>query len=247
MMQARDNWDTHWEHLNPVAARIPSQLFRHRLVAAQVRTIGPTRLLDIGCGQGDLLKVLSDFVSENQLAGIELSEKGVELSKCQVPLATIRCCDLTDPNYSPFSSSFDCLTCVEVLEHVDNPAQFLKAAVLHASAGAWIIVTVPSGPLTAFDISIGHRRHFDESYLSDVLRAAGLTDLQVRRVGFPFFNLYRFVVRIRGNRLIHDVQTFSLAKSSLSRFVLSTFSFLLRFNFRFLPFGYQLIATARKP
>ena len=69
------------------------------------------------------------------------------------------------------------------------------------AAGQWSVslenpesvVTVPGGPMSAFDRHIGHRRHFSPDDLRAVLLAAGFQVERTTGVGFPFFNLYRLV------------------------------------------------------
>lgn len=97
----------------------------------------------------------------------------------------------------PFSKNFDCLTCIEVLVHLDEPEIFLGTAVQHLREGGTAVVTVPSGPRTAFDVSVGHRRHYKPRELKKLMETAGFSWVSVPRVGFPFFDLYRTVILIR--------------------------------------------------
>ena len=54
------------------------------------------------------------------------------------------------------------------------------------------------------DRHIGHRRHFTPADLAQVLGAAGFTVETATGAGFPFFNLYRLTVILRGARLKDD-------------------------------------------
>jgi 2-polyprenyl-3-methyl-5-hydroxy-6-metoxy-1,4-benzoquinol methylase len=243
-MQPSDDWDSHWRSLEPVTKQIPSQAFRHRLVIRYVINAKPKTIIDIGCGQGDLLYELSRHFNADALAGLELSTTGVKEALRKVPQADIHQFDLLSADPSPLPSDFDCLTCVEVLEHVDDPIRFLSSALLQLAPGGKVVITVPSGPRTAFDKSIGHRRHFNKKELLTVLNSTGLVNAQIRRVGFPFFDIYRFVVLLTGKRLASTVADSSLDKSKIARFVMFTFSILLRVNPNFIPLGLQLIATA---
>ena len=75
----------------------------------------------------------------------------------KVPQADIHQFDLLSADPSPLPRDFDCLTCVDVVEHVDDPIRFLRSALLQLAPGGKVVITVPSGPRTAFDKSIGHR------------------------------------------------------------------------------------------
>ena len=246
-MQNSDNWDFHWRSLEPVTKALPSQAFRHRIVVREVIRVSPHGILDVGCGQGDLLERLSRHFDPQLLAGIEQSAIGVQTAIKKVPQADIHHFNLLSEGPSLIAHNFECLTCVEVLEHVDDPVKFLRSAVTHLLPGGRCVITVPSGPRTAFDISIGHRRHFNKHDLRSILDAVGLVNIRVRRVGFPFFDLYRLVVLLRGRKLVSAVVDSSLDQSKVARFVMLAFSLLLRANPNFIPFGLQLIATADKP
>jgi len=243
-MHPHDDWDSHWRSLEPVTTKIPSQAFRHRLVIVYVINAKPEKIIDVGCGQGDLLKELSHYFDAGALAGLELSTTGVSEALKKLPRADIHQFDLLSADTSPLARDFDCLTCVEVLEHVDDPITFLRSSLLHLTPGGKVVITVPSGPRTAFDRSIGHRRHFNKRELLRVLTSVGLVNAQVRRVGFPFFDFYRFVVLLTGKRLTSTVANSSLDESKTARFVMFAFSILLRVNPNFIPLGLQLIATA---
>ena len=246
-VQNSDDWDFHWRSLEPVTNVLPSQAFRHRIVVREVIRAQPNYILDLGCGQGDLLERLSRHFDPRFLAGLEQSAIGVETAIKKVPEADIHQFDLLCEEPSLIDCNFECLTCVEVLEHVDDPVEFLRSAVTHLLPGGRVVITVPSGPRTAFDISIGHRRHFHKQDLRSILDTVGLVNVRVRRVGFPFFDLYRLVVLLRGRKLVSAVVDSSLDQSRVARFVMFVFALLLRVNPNFIPFGLQLIATADKP
>src|SRR5438445_2155740 len=95
--------------------------------------------------------------------------------------------------------------CSEVLEHLEQPADLLRNARAYLAPGCRVIVTVPGGPMSAFDRHIGHRKHYHPEDLRQVLECAGFRIERVSGAGYPFFNLYRRVVIARGSRLIGDV------------------------------------------
>ena len=64
------------------------------------------------------------------------------------------------------------------------------------------VVTVPGGRMSAFDLYIGHRRHYTPASLSALLTNAGFEVELASAAGFPFLNLYRRVVIARGEQVI---------------------------------------------
>jgi SAM-dependent methyltransferase len=248
-----DDWEAHWERYAAAASINPAQSLRHEAIIAALRTRSwPTaQLLDIGSGQGDFVARAAEAGAAHRYAGFELSESGVRISAAKVPQAEFLRVDVLapDPVATRFAGWATAAVCSDVVEHLDDPTGFLTAVAGYLAAGATLIVTVPGGPMSQFDRHIGHRRHYDAHALRRVLEAAGFIVERVHGVGFPFFNLYRLIVIARGNRLIADVEQGEAgeAASSLARFVMRCFGFAFRCNLDALPWGWQMVAVARKP
>jgi SAM-dependent methyltransferase len=250
-MPEHDNWDRHWDLYGGAASRNPAQRMRHSLVARLLRD-GPraaaARVLDLGSGQGDLLAKLSGNFPEAELLGFEMSANGVEQSRAKAHGARFLVVDLFRP--PPEADTYErwatAAVCSEVLEHVDNPASFLRAARRYLADGAGLIVTVPGGPMSGFDRQIGHRRHFTRDSIRRTLEEAGLTVERVYLAGFPFFNLYRLVVIARGEKLGDDVGSGGHGISArLAEAAMAVFRGLFRFNLMDFPLGWQVVAVAR--
>ena len=78
-------------------------------------------------------------------------------------------------------------------------------------------------------------------------RRNGFGDVTVHRAGFPFFDLYRLVVIARGRRLIDDVeQSKDALGDGTSGAALRFFNRIFRYNLDSSPFGWQLLAVARR-
>ena len=249
---SQDDWDAHWERYAESAAENPAQQMRHEIIA---RFLGeetgkePMRVFDLGSGQGDLIRKLEPILPEAKFVGAELSESGVAISRRKVPNATFVRADIfqSPPALAEFSGWATHAVCSEVLEHVEDPVAFLKAASPYLAAGARLIVTVPGGPMSAFDRHIGHRQHFDRGTIRHVLEQAGYRVEHIYLAGFPFFNLYRLLVIARGEHLARDVETKAAGSSSGAvGFAMKLFRVLFRANLSDSRFGWQVVAVARK-
>jgi trans-aconitate methyltransferase len=250
---SHDNWDAHWDHYAESAAENPAQQMRREIIARLLYADvgkGAMRVFDFGSGQGDLILNLQTLLPTARFVGAELSESGVAISRRKVPEATFLAADLfhPPPALDEFVGWATHAVCAEVLEHIDDPVEFLKRSRTYLAPNARLIVTVPGGPMSAFDRHIGHRRHFDREKIRSILEQAGYSVERTYSAGFPFFNLYRLLVIARGKRLARDVEsTPGGASSSLARFVMKLFRLLFHANLLDSPFGWQVIATARKP
>lgn len=247
-----DDWDAHWKKFADSASQNPAQIYRHRTMLHLLAGSGAgaaMRLLDIGSGQGDFMVKAAQTWPPAALCGFEMSETGVEITRRKLPGAAVFAVDLFQPpaEAAPYRDWATHAVCSEVLEHVDEPADFLKAARPYLADGASLVVTVPGGPMSAYDRHIGHRRHFTRESLSRYLEEGGFVVEKVFLAGFPFFNLYRLTVIARGDKLVAEVQAGAEGgSSSLAKVVMGVFRFLFRFNFLATPFGWQVVAVARK-
>ena len=133
-----------------------------------------------------------------------------------------------------------------MLEHIDEPGAFLESARAWLAPDATLIVTVPGGPMSAFDRHVGHRTHYTIEGLTALLEGAGFRVRDCGAVGFPFFNLYRRSVIMRGERLIDDVGEDGHV-SPVVRAGMAVFGGLLGLSPTRGRRGWQLYATATAP
>mgnify|MGYP003347539856 CR=1 FL=1 len=148
------DWDKHWSVYDANTQANPAQNFRFRLVSRMIGALNGRRLVDIGCGQGDLLRYIDSTHPALELYGFELSASGVAATKRKVPRAAVRELDLFSENATVVLADVgaDIATCSEVLEHVPDPGEFLRRARAALVPGGHIVATVPGGPRTGFDI-----------------------------------------------------------------------------------------------
>jgi SAM-dependent methyltransferase len=246
-----DDWDRHWSHYAASAALNPAQAYRRMLIFRSLdlgRAPGGVRLFEVGSGQGDLSQELVERHPRMDLMGVDLSDTGVAMAKAKVPSGSFFQQDLLKPLTLPeqYLGWATHAVCSEVLEHLDDPVAALKNVRRCLAPGGKLVVTVPGGPMSAFDRHIGHRRHFSTGALRTVLEEAGLRVTSLSSAGFPFFNLYRLTVIARGKRLIDDMSS-ERELPFTARAAIQLFSFLFRLNRTETDFGWQLVATAEEP
>jgi SAM-dependent methyltransferase len=248
---SHDDWDKHWDEYAASAASNPAQRFRRRLILRLLQLgEGPARVLDIGCGQGDLIADLHRAHPNAELCGTDYSQWGIDIAAKKVPGARFFARDLLQAG-QPAEDMAGWAThavCSEVLEHVDDPVTLMRNAAAYLAQGCKVVVTVPGGPMSAFDHHIGHRRHFSPGDLADVLTAAGYALEKATGAGFPQFNLYRWIVIQRGERLASDVSSANKGLSaSASRMAMAVFRGLFALGTVQSRWGWQTVAVARAP
>jgi SAM-dependent methyltransferase len=242
----RDDWDQHWTDYNDSAELNPAQEWRRDVILTLLDLKPADKLVDIGSGQGDLARDILAAYPKVLVEGLELSQSGVDHAKSKVVGANFHQINLLthSPEIPALKGWANKLVCAEVLEHLDDPRTLLINALQYADVGARIVITVPAGPRTAFDKHIGHRKHYNRASLRVLMESAGLSVERCDAAGFPFFNLYRSVVFMRGKKLIADVAGETSAVSSgPTRFLLRAFHNLFRLNLRTGGLGWQMVAV----
>ncbi|HME03648.1 MAG TPA: class I SAM-dependent methyltransferase [Solirubrobacteraceae bacterium] len=246
----RDDWDAHWDQYAIAAEYNPAQSYRRRLALRLLeRRTTPERLLDIGSGQGDLLVAAAERWPRAALVGLEASQRGNEIAQVKLPRASFVLVDLGQDVAPPprLAGWATHAVCSEVLEHVDEPVAFLRRARAYLCPGARLIVTVPGGPMSAFDERIGHRRHYTPERLRETFEESGLSTAATFGAGFPFFNLYRRVVIARGEQLASDVSSWDGRPNRAARAAMAVFRPLLVCSLPRSAWGSQIIGVAYEP
>ncbi|MCE7529444.1 bifunctional 2-polyprenyl-6-hydroxyphenol methylase/3-demethylubiquinol 3-O-methyltransferase UbiG [Polynucleobacter sp. IMCC 29146] len=165
------------------------------------------RALDVGCGGGILAEALAQ--SGAQTTGIDLSEKALKVAElhalesgAQVNYQAIsaEALALTEPE------SFDVVTCMEMLEHVPNPASVVHACATLAKPGATLFFsTLNRNPKSYLFAIIGaeyllrllpkgthdYRKFITPSELGRFVRDAGLEIIDIKGLSYnPLTQIY---------------------------------------------------------
>ena len=128
---------------NPVVRRLMSR-FEGTLGELFLRA-SPTSILDVGCGEGVLVKQWADAIAPGRVVGIDLEEPSIQAgwAERQAPNLDYRIMLAED---LPFADGeFDLATAIEVLEHVPDPAH--TVAEMARCASGHLLVSVPREPL----------------------------------------------------------------------------------------------------
>ncbi len=125
------------------------------------------KILDIGCGTGSTLQLLEKFGSAY---GMELSWEAIRfLRKRGLSLIT-----QSDANRClPFkNSTFSAITCLDVLEHLENDFNLLKEMMRVCKPGGHVIVTVPAFEIlwSPHDVALHHNRRYTRKQMAKKVR-----------------------------------------------------------------------------
>jgi len=195
-------YDDMWSRYGHLEGASPAAFHRRRLVVAlAARAARPgMRVLDVGCGMGELLRDLAARLPEAHIAGADLSERSIVESRKLNPTFDLFALDVAAIDLAGAAPAragqYDLVVCSEVLEHIPDHRRAAANLAALLAPGGRLIVTVPGGKMSRFDQAIGHQRHYRPDDLRALLAGAGLVVDDVLAWGFPFHNLYRTAVRL---------------------------------------------------
>jgi 2-polyprenyl-6-hydroxyphenyl methylase / 3-demethylubiquinone-9 3-methyltransferase len=171
---------------------------------AQHATLDGARVLDVGCGGGILTEAMARRGAK--VTGIDLSEKALRVAQLHLLESKLdiryEACSVDD-----LDGEFDLVTCMELLEHVPDPAAMVAACARRVRPGGQVFFsTINRNPKSYLFAVVGaeyvlgllpkgthdYQRFIKPSELSRWSRAAGLrVDELIGMTYNPITRIYR--------------------------------------------------------
>ncbi len=209
------------------------------------------RMLDAGCGTGQMLKMLQ---RRGEAVGLDISPEAIAFAASRgaknLVLGTV-----SAPPFEP--GAFDVALALDVIEHVDDDLAMLDGLRTLVKPDGAVIITVPAFDFlwSEHDLINHHRRRYTVEMLERRIEEAGL---EIDRITYCNTTLFPAVCAIRWvQRGLRTFRRRSLDKASsdlhgypglineaLYRLMLLETRALKRFD---MPFGVSILAVARRP
>lgn len=160
---------------------------RRRLLFEVLKTLpnkGELKILDFGCGPGSTINLLNQF---DEVFGVDIEPQAISycLKKGLKNVKLIR-----QGKALPFNSnSFDVITCMDVLEHIENETATLLDLRRVLKKDGLLIVSVPAFPFLwgELDNRSHHFRRYKKSELINILKTSGFKVQKVVYFNYLFF------------------------------------------------------------
>lgn len=217
--------------------RIVKEMIQRRLRVRQ-----GAKVLDVGCGTGAILTMLSQ---QYEAYGTDTSELAIEFCRKRGLTNAYRC---TLDNFPHPNLRFDLITAFDVLEHIDDDLTVVRKALDFLKPGGALLVTVPAYQFlwSPHDELNHHKRRYVKSQLRRLLQKGGLNVEMI-----SYYNTFLFPIamakRLSEKILKQQGDELEIPAPLVNSLLQSIFAFeripLQSFSF---PFGLSLIAVGRK-
>lgn len=108
-----------------------------------IQNIKFNSILDVGCGEGMLLKSFSDYISNKSCCAIDVDENEVRDASKNLPFCSVKVGSVYE---IPFENkSFELVTCTEVFEHLVDPYKALLE--IERVSSKYVLLSVPNEPI----------------------------------------------------------------------------------------------------
>lgn len=209
---------------------------------------GPARIIDLGCGPGNLLDYLAPH---GAVFGSDFSQDALRFCAGRGYRRLFR----ADFHSLPLrDASFDLVTCIDVLEHLNDDRRAIAELVRILRPGGTLVVSVPAFMFLwgDHDTMYGHQRRYTTAEVRERFEAAGL---RVHKLSYfepaflpPLFvyrNLKKRFSRGDGLEQRDDFVRLPGVVNAALRWLIAAERFPLRYlDF---PFGVTLLAVATRP
>jgi SAM-dependent methyltransferase len=238
----RDTYDRLWPQLSDFIRYNPGARHRRRHVFELLERCRFESLLDVGCGNAELLRLINARFPGRKLAGADLSAVVVEQNAKALPDMRFFVADIEN---KPLDGTFDVVLCTEVLEHLDRPRDAMKHLANAVKPGGHLIVTTPTGHVFPTEKYFGHVRHPRVDELKEWAQSANLDVEQLWVWGFPMYLLTKVATNLNADMAL---KRFAGEKRyGFTEKAISTALYVANFvNLRRSPVGVQLFALFRK-
>lgn len=189
-------WEAVPEGLEPSHFQLRRRFLLERVAGAAANARGPLRVLDLGCGEGQLT---AELVRAGAAAvGADVSHEALRRARARHPELDLRVIPTPGP-WPLADAGFDIVWAGETIEHVADTAGWLSEVRRVLRSGGTLLLSTPAHGRAAllvlalrprlfarhFDPRSDHLRFYSARTLRELLEDFGFEDIDVRARGGP--------------------------------------------------------------
>ena len=181
--------------------------FRVRTILSVLADVHPRAIVDLGCGNGQLLEEIGLASPSTARAGIDVAGEQIAANLSRDPRVKWEVRDLQKPFAAndPMAGQYDVVVASELIEHLADPEMLLRnARILARDRSSRLILTTQSGPVRETERRVGHQRHFTPEDLRLVLERGGWRPIRIWNAGFPFHDLSKWAANLDPDRSMRE-------------------------------------------
>jgi SAM-dependent methyltransferase len=215
------------------------------------------RVLEIGCGTGNVLQILEKVCRNGRVVGMDLFNEGLNFARQRVSCSLVQ----GDMHASPFVGQFQLIGMFDVLEHLPDDYSVLQEIYAMMAPGGLLFLTVPAYPSlwSYFDEASHHARRY---LLVDLKNKLLKTGFQLEQISYYMMSILPLVWaerKIRGKNSSESVDSEQSAQdltinelkiipgiNAILAWILERETWWLKKKNN-IPAGTSLMALARKP
>ena len=220
--------------------------WRHCLLVRALRSAGDElrNALEIGCGHGVAREMLERDLGI-PVDGCDLNRTALDIAK--PGRGNLFVYNILDQD-SSLLGRYDAVLLLDVIEHIDDDAAFLRAALGHLRSGGFVAVNVPASMMlfSDYDRAAGHVRRYTQQGVRELLESCGVEIHGIQPWGLLMIPL--LLVRktlLRRTKRANTIRTGFVPPNAFSRLLLHGMKNVeTALPFR-MPFGTSILAWGR--
>lgn len=134
-----------------------------------------TNILDVGCNFGDFLKyMIEEKTKFKSYTGFDFSPVAINRAKVLFPNYRWLLGDCS--TFMVEYNKYDTVVCMQMLEHIEDPVNFLKLAHKRIKSNGTLLLTIPN------QLNIQHESHvwlFDKESIKKILTDIGFINIEI--------------------------------------------------------------------
>jgi SAM-dependent methyltransferase len=188
-------YDEFWQSCPDFSRYNPGVLHRRRAILKRLSTIPFANMLDVGCGDGELIVWLRERLPPSvAITGVDLSSETVARNRTRHPHARF---EVLNIEHHHLPQQFEAIVCTEVIEHLDDQRAAFRHLAAMLAPGGHLVLTCPAGKVHATEKHFGHVSHPTPTELRELAQASGLSVVSLDNWGFPLYTSMKYLTNLR--------------------------------------------------